>query len=133
MPDEWKQVGRVSRLFLYPVKSLHSVEVESFTAGRHAAESGHMVDRQFMLVDRKDKLVTARQFPHMTLVTVEVTATQLSLGYPGMQTITVNIPAKAEQDSAVGFASAGPDYEVFRESCKGLNMGAEVGSWLSEV
>ena len=56
MPDEWKQVGRVSRLFLYPVKSLHSVEVESFTAGQHAAESRHMVDRQFMLVDRKDKV-----------------------------------------------------------------------------
>ena len=56
MPTDWVEVGRVSRLFLYPVKSLHSVQVESFTAGRHAAESGHMVDRQFMLVDRKDKV-----------------------------------------------------------------------------
>ena len=57
MPTDWVEVGRVSRLFLYPVKSLHSVQVESFTAGRHAAESGHMVDRQFMLVDRNNKVV----------------------------------------------------------------------------
>ena len=31
--------------------------------------------------------MTARKFPNMTLVTVEVTANQLSLGYPGMQSI----------------------------------------------
>ena len=65
------------------------------------------------------QLVTARQFPNMTLVTVEVTAAQLSLGYPGMQSITVNIPANRD------LAEEGEEYVVCRESCKGLNMGAE--------
>ena len=63
----------------------------------------------------------------MTLATVEVTANQLSLGYPGMQNITVNIPTNQDLAEEV------ETYDVCRESCKGLNMGVEVGSWLSEA
>jgi hypothetical protein len=53
MPTEWKAVGEVSKLNIFPVKSLAHVEVDNFNTGRFAAESGPMVDRQFMVWTRR--------------------------------------------------------------------------------
>eukprot|EP00092_Neocalanus_flemingeri_P037470 GFUD01040802.1.p1 GENE.GFUD01040802.1~~GFUD01040802.1.p1 ORF type:complete len:321 (-),score=104.77 GFUD01040802.1:296-1258(-) len=126
MPTEWKAVGEVDKLFVFPVKSLAHVEVENFNTGPFAAESGFMVDRQFMVVDKKDKFTTSRKFPSMSLIQPEVTQTHLTLKYPGMEDISVKIPAVETLEGC-------KEYEIFGDPCKGFDVGPEVGEWLSDV
>jgi len=123
-PGCWQSVGKVSKLFIYPVKSCKGVEVGTFTAGQHAAENGDLVDRQLMVVDNKKKLVTARKFPNMVLIEVSVKDDVLTLTYPGMECVQVNIAVKDDMENG---------YDVFGELCQGVDLGDEVGVWLSDV
>ena len=127
-PQDWQQVGQVSKLYIYPVKSLANVPVENFTTGPWAAEIGAMVDRQLMVLDRKDKMVTARKYPHMTLVQPLVQRASLTLSYPGMQSVTVNLP-DTDSLGAGNYITV----DVFGDLCHGLDLGEEVGRWLSDV
>jgi len=126
MPTKWKAVGEVSKLYIFPVKSLAHVNVESFKTATFAAESGSMVDRQFMVVDNKDKFTTSRKFPSMSLIQPEVTKTHLTLKYQGMEDISIKIPDVKTLEGC-------KKYEIFGDPCKGFDLGPEVGEWLSDV
>ena len=91
-PREWREVGEVQQLYLYPVKSLSCVPVNSFTTGPWAAESGDMVDRQLIVLDKKGKPARAKQWPHMTLIEPRLDDGWLTLIYPGMEDITIRLP-----------------------------------------
>ena len=93
MPSTWQQVGKVAKLYIYPIKSLANVQVEKFEVKANGAENNWTIDRQFMVVDRKGKMVTARKFPHMSMVVPMVTKEHLVLSYPGMEKIKVKIPS----------------------------------------
>ena len=60
-PVEWRDVGLVSGLFIYPVKSMSGLAVEEFRAGEAGPEAGPLVDRRFCVVDQTGKFVTARR------------------------------------------------------------------------
>merc|ERR1712013_511686 len=64
----WQKVGKVAKLYIYPIKSLANVQVEKFDVKANGAEDNWTIDKQFMVVDRKGKMVTARKFPHMSTV-----------------------------------------------------------------
>ena len=87
-----------------------------------------------MVVDSKEKLLTARVFPHMVLIEASVSPpspsspsspSSLTLSYPGLPAVTVELPAQPGQ--------AQPGYAVFREEVAGCDLGDQVGAWLSEV
>eukprot|EP00091_Calanus_sinicus_P006439 TRINITY_DN17081_c0_g1_i1.p2 TRINITY_DN17081_c0_g1~~TRINITY_DN17081_c0_g1_i1.p2 ORF type:complete len:117 (+),score=48.97 TRINITY_DN17081_c0_g1_i1:48-353(+) len=64
MPSQWRAVGEVSKLNIFPVKSLAHVEVDNFDPGTFGAESGSMVDRQFVVLDKKDKVYNIQEVPN---------------------------------------------------------------------
>ena len=125
MPSSWREVGEVTKLYIYPVKSLAHVPVEQFSVQPYGAQDKLMVDRQFMVVDKKGKMITARKYPHMSLVVPMVSQTHLVLSYPGMEEVKVEIP----RDGAV----AGKACDVWGEQCVGVDMGDTVGEWLSDI
>ena len=45
LPEAWIPIGKVKKLFIYPVKSCKGLKVDSFITNKHAAESGGLVDR----------------------------------------------------------------------------------------
>ena len=45
VPEAWIPVGKVKKLFIYPVKSCKGLSVDSFLTGKHAAENEELVDR----------------------------------------------------------------------------------------
>ena len=63
-----------------------------------------------MIVDHKQNMVTARKYPHMVLIEVSVSKSVLTLSYPGMEDIIVEIPDTLDGDKG---------YEVFCEACSG--------------
>jgi len=125
MPSTWQQVGQVTKLYIYPVKSLAHVEVGQFNVKPSGAQDKIMVDRQFMVVDKKGKMITARRYPHMSLVVPTVSQTQLVLSYPGMEKVKVDIPRHVVVPRQ--------ECEVWGESCDGVDLGDLVGEWLSDI
>jgi len=124
MPSTWQQVGKVAKLYIYPIKSLANVQVEKFEVKANGAENNWTIDRQFMVVDRKGKMVTARKFPHMSMVVPMVTKEHLVLSYPGMEEIKVKIPREEVITKSC---------DVWGEECTGVDMGDTVGEWLSDI
>ena len=112
LPQEWTAVGRVQRLTIFPVKSLAHVDVKSFEAGIFAAEHGQMVDRQFVVMDKKNKLATSRKYPNMSLIQPEIVDSNLILRYQGMEDITVKVPTVNSKDSV-------KDLDIFGDICQG--------------
>ena len=128
MPATWQEVGVVDQLYIYPIKSLAGVPVDSFTTGLWAPERGAMVDRQFIVIDRKGKPARAKKWPHMTLIEPSVKGGFLVLNYPGMESITVEVPEGEQLEACRRVA-----VEVWGDPCQGLDLGGEVGRWLSDV
>jgi len=126
LPTKWKVVGEVTKLYVFPVKSLAHIEVQQFFTGHFAAEAGLNVDRQFMVVDKRDKLTTSRTFPVMSLIQPEISETHLSLHFQGMESISIEIPVTNALEEC-------KQYEVFGDKCRGVDLGPQVGKWLSEV
>ena len=128
MPTGWRQIGRVASLYMYPVKSLAALSVQRVIVGQHGPETTHYTDRQFMVVDRKGKMITARRYPHMLLMRPTVSPEDtLTLEYPGMEPITVKTASEDHEEDKV------VKCEVWGEECEGTDLGEEVGEWLSEV
>ena len=68
-----------------------------------------------MVVDSKKKLLTARVFPHMVLIEVSLSSSSLTLTYPGLPSLTVELPSQPGQ--------AQTGYAVFREEVAGCDLG----------
>ena len=85
--EEWEEVGQVECLYIYPVKSLAPVRVDSFTVENTGPRSGRLVDRQLMVVDGKTgKMITARGYPQMVLIQPRISSSGvITLSYPGHQ------------------------------------------------
>ena len=78
-----------------------------------------------MIVDKKGTMLTARKYPNMVLIEVNVKGSFLTLSYPGMEDVSVKVPD----------INADPNmqFDVFGEKCKGVDMCEKSGNWLSEV
>jgi len=128
LPVEWMEVGHVEQLYIYPVKSLAPVPVSFFETGPWAAKSGSMVDRQFIVIDRKGKTAPAKKWPHMTLIEPFVRGNLLELNYPGMDALTIKLPEGKAFEAMERVKVA-----VWGDPCLGVDLGEEVGEWLSDV
>ena len=85
----------------------------------------NFIFRQFMIVDKKKNMLTARKYPNMVLIEVNVKDSFLTLSYPGMEDISVKVPETT--------AVTNTPTDVFGEKCEGVDLGDKTGNWLSEV
>ena len=76
-PTAWKNIGIVSKLYIYPLKSAAFIPVQEMEAGITAGFSGFMTDRQFMVTDMTGKMITSRRYPNMVLIKPEVTEKEI--------------------------------------------------------
>ena len=109
----------VSRLFVYPVKSLGGIEVREAEAGAR----GFRHDRRWMLVDDRGVFMTQRGHPRMSLVRVRVEGDRLSLGAPGMPDL--DLPLDPEPGGGTLRTV------VWGDEVEAISCGREASSWLS--
>ena len=125
-PDEyWKEVGTVEEVFVYPVKSMRGISVQSATVGKYGLSSGKNVDRQFMIVSEAGKrMITGRRYPNIVLISANCDEeNNITFSAPNMSDISVEIPTNVYDEI---------ETDVFGSSCKGYDMGDAIAKWLSK-
>ncbi|KAM4707959.1 mitochondrial amidoxime-reducing component 1-like [Discoglossus pictus] len=118
-----RQVGVVSQLLIYPVKSCRPVSVQEAECTVLGLRNGKLEDRHWLVVTEEGQMVTGRQEPRMVLISVTGRGGSLCLEAPGMEEILVPInPPKSNQVK---------DCRVFGNNIQGRDGGDEVSRWLT--
>lgn len=71
-PSKWRKVGELSDIFVFPVKSLGTIRMNSMECTMLGLRSGWLRDRTLMIIDLDGHFVTARQIPKMVQVRIKI-------------------------------------------------------------
>ena len=118
--SRWQLGGKLSQIYIYPVKSTRGISVPKASIEKHGLKYGPVMDRQFMIVDSNGKFITGRQFPKLVTIQASFNGTILSLAAPNMPPIEASI---SEDSDLI-------DTEVFGMKCQCLDLGPEIGAWI---
>lgn len=125
----WKPVGKVKHVWLYPVKSFGPLEITTAKAKAHGLQdpTSGVMDRNYMVIMSKNNLfVTGRMCPKMVLVKTSVSANgDLTLKYEDENPVVVNAKHR-ESGKPI-------DTKVFESRVTGKDCGDEVAGWLSKL
>lgn len=113
---------RVSRIFVYPIKSCRGIEVASAELTRR----GLAGDRRYMLVDSAGRFLTQRRHPRMALIETALTDEGIEVTAPGRGPLA--LPAALE----------GPELEtcvvrVWADAVEATLAAPDVNIWFSEL
>ena len=110
----------VSQLWVYPVKSLKGIRLES----SRVTARGLAHDRRFVVVDEGGVFLTQREFPAMATVWTEIAGQALRLSAPDAGEVAVPLePGEGEPLQA----------EVWNSVTPAIAPSREADRWLSEV
>jgi len=124
-PNEWKRIGVLDELYYYPIKSCYPLTLDSADCDDIGIRDGKFKDRQFMLIDMNDKLVTARVYPKMVKIKPKIIDGELYATAPDMEPLRIsydNLKDTNQGDIKVKFHQV----EVFVTLC-----GEEYDNWFS--
>jgi uncharacterized protein len=110
--------ARVSRLFIYPIKSCGGVEVQEATL----TETGLEFDRAWMVVDENRRFVTQRELPRMALIQPKMRQFDMVLKAPGMLALHVALDAVEEPLRVT----------VWRDEVDAYDMGDVAAQWFTD-
>lgn len=108
----------ISQLFIYPVKSLGGVSVET----ARLTDRGLEHDRRWMLVDEQNRFLTQRQLPQMALLQTVITA----------DGIVVFPKSNPENRALIPFNTTGLErcrVNVWDDWCEAVVMNDELNKW----
>ncbi|XP_033000627.1 mitochondrial amidoxime reducing component 2-like [Lacerta agilis] len=120
---ELKPVGRVSGLFIYPVKSCRGVAVERAEVTELGLRSGDMGDRCWLVKTEDGHTVTARQEPRLVLISVTSENGCLTLRAPEMKDL--RIPVQLSVKNPV------QNCRLFGFDVQGRDCGEEAAQWIT--
>ncbi len=110
--------GRISRLFIYPVKSCGGVELQEAVL----TETGLEFDRAWMVVDEQGEFVSQRELPRMALIVPKMRFHDMVLRAPGMLALHIALDA-VEQPCKV---------RVWDDEVSAYDMGDTAAQWFSD-
>lgn len=111
-------LGRVTDLFVYPIKSLGGCRLESAAVG----ELGLASDRRWMLVDDAGVFLTQRANPRMALAHVAPNAEGVTVTAPGQDALTLTPPPRDAARRRV---------QIWDDVVEGTTYPAEIDTWFS--
>ena len=111
-------IARISRLFVYPVKSCAGVELQEAIL----TDTGLDLDRAWMVVDEQGEFVTQRELPRMALVRPQLKHHEVVLRAPGMLALHMAIDAVEEPVKV----------RVWDDTVAAYDMGAVAAQWFSD-
>ncbi|XP_061481134.1 mitochondrial amidoxime reducing component 2-like [Rhineura floridana] len=120
---ELVQVGTVSGLVIYPVKSCRGLPLERAEVTELGVQSGDLRDRFWLVTKEDGHMVTARQESRLVLVSVNCKNGHLILNAPEMTELAV--PVKVPEKNPV------KNCRVFGLDIQGQDCGDEVAHWFT--
>jgi len=111
---------RITGLFIYPVKSLKGIPLNSATTSLRGFE----YDREWMITDTGYQFVTQRQIEKMATISVAIDANELTLTCSGYEPLAIDLKAKKEQLITA---------KVWSDHCAAYDEGDEASIWLTTV
>lgn len=119
------KVGKVSRLVLYPVKSMQGIEVPHLDCTREGFEFNGIGDRHWMVVTSDGVGVTRRHQPRLELIRPSFHGNMLHLDTKHMEILKLlrDVPAAERQKTKLKL-DAGERV--------GTDCGKEASQWLSQ-
>ncbi|KAK4887736.1 hypothetical protein RN001_004007 [Aquatica leii] len=133
LPTEWNPVGIVTRLYIYPLKSGHEIELETAVC----TELGVMIppfgnlhqfrDRSFLIYNEADKKFetarTSSQLVHIKITAID--ENHVTLNAPNMPILTLKIPNAVENRTDM-------ITQHFGEKIPTIDCGDEAAKWISQ-
>ncbi|XP_048364142.1 mitochondrial amidoxime reducing component 2-like [Sphaerodactylus townsendi] len=117
------QVGTVSELLIYPVKSCQGVSVTRAEVTRLGLRLGDLSDRFWAVIKEDGRILSAKQEPRLVLVSVTCESGYLHLSAPGMK--TVSIPVKLPATNSICSCRR------FGTDAEGRDCGDEAAQWIT--
>ncbi|XP_054836315.1 mitochondrial amidoxime reducing component 2-like [Eublepharis macularius] len=118
-----EQVGTVTGLFIYPLKSCRRVSVEDAEVTSLGLRKGDLRDRFWLIIKKDGHMVTARQEPRLVLISVTCENGHLILNAPEMKEL--RFPVKLPEENPV------KNCRVFGLDIQGRDCGDDVAQWLT--
>ena len=97
----WEFGGTIQNIYLYPVKSCAAISVKSAKIQKYGLEYESMMDRQFLIVNQNNKLVTGRMQPKLVLVKTWIQNGVLKLEAPGMNSLVSTLPTSSVEGNEI--------------------------------
>lgn len=111
---------QVTGLFIYPVKGLRAIALES----SELTAKGLAYDRHWMVVMPNGRMVTQRQKPLLATLATELTEQGLKISAPGREPLEITLEAPELRVT---------DVTLWRDSFMALDEGAEASAWLTQA
>lgn len=109
----------LSQINIYPIKSCRGFSTESW----ELEPRGFRYDRRWMLVDDEGMFLSQREFPRMTLISVEVESDRLRVEAPKMEPLFVPFQLNSGKHIPV---------TVWDDGVEAVSVGNDAAEWFSE-
>jgi len=109
----------ISTLYIYPIKSLGGIRVNTATL----TDRGFEHDRRWMLVDHDNRFLTQREFPQMTLLQTQLHEDSLSISQKHTGNY-IQIPFQPAGDTCT--------VTVWEDTCQGRFVSPQADQWFSD-
>ena len=111
---------KLSQLYIYPVKSLAGISVNSSLV----TDRGLEYDRRWMLVDENNKFITQRQNPELARLHTSLTKNALVVTDAGNPACEIEIPFKLAEEEL-------ENVRIWKARVAAKSVGREVAEWFS--
>lgn len=112
---------KVSALYIYPIKSLGGIPVRTATL----TDRGFAYDRCWMLVDKDNNFLTAREFPQMALIRTELSQDGLFVHHISNESGAYHVPPKPTGEQCT--------VKVWEDICEAQYVHNDADSWFSRA
>jgi len=111
----------VSALYIYPIKSLAGIPVRTATL----TDRGLANDRHWMLVDKDNNFLTAREYPQMALIKTGILQGGLLVRHISDDCGTYHVPLQPTGDHCT--------VKVWEDTCEARYVDKEADKWFSRA
>ncbi|XP_038073636.1 mitochondrial amidoxime-reducing component 1-like [Patiria miniata] len=123
----FKPVGKLSEIWIHPVKSCRGHQVSSAECTPAGLYSNGLYDRYFAVLSDANRTINLGQEPSLALIQPRISEDGecLSLDAPGMEPLSISLSDTAKSDNPVRA------FRVWGVDAEGLDCGQEAETWLS--
>ncbi len=113
---------KISKLFIYPVKSLRGISVQSSLV----TDRGLQYDRRWMIVDENNKFLSQRTIPKMALLRVDISEGGMKIMSLEYGANEFHVQFNHEEDNLERVT-------IWNATVEAVRVGKDADSWFSEM